>query len=106
MLLDSRIYGRRSGTSTCIPRLKTSVWKRQSFKITASACNLREELGRAHRYRVLQVVHNHGLKCSARSSAPTKSRGRKERSCPTLTTSLESNFYIKAAAIIDEHVAS
>lgn len=35
MLLNSQVYGRRSRTGTCIARLKTSVWKRQSFKITA-----------------------------------------------------------------------
>jgi len=60
MLLKSRVYvRRRSGTGTCIARLKMSVWKRQSFKIKnrASACNLREELGRAH-HCVLQIVHN------------------------------------------------
>jgi len=95
---------------SCIARLKTSVWKRQSFKITARPrviCERSLDVPIAAAFCKLFTI---GLKCSARSFAPTESVAWKEqlgRKVPPDSrdaTPRENNFYIKAAAVIGERV--
>lgn len=89
--------------SGLLTRLKTSVCGRQSFKITASARNLQEgRKERAHRRRVLRARNRIEMR-----GTQTRSAARKEQpGCATRDSARESNFYIKAAAIINECDAS
>lgn len=99
-LRDSAVHvGKRGRTGICIARLKTSVWKGQSFKITARPRVICERSLNVPIAAAFCRLFTIGLKCSARSFAPTKSVAWKERR-------RESNFYIKAATITGEHIAS
>lgn len=103
MLLDSPVHE----VELVLARLKTSVWKGQSFKITARSrviCERSLDVPIAVAFCKLFTI---GLKCAARSSVPTKSvrvEGREEGIPPSPDSRVailrESNFYIKAAAII------